>query len=164
MSDIRLVQTDGTEAFSIDFLQTPIGQLDETQALVTAVIIAICSDRRALDADILPNPSDDDRRGWWGDTDAASIWGGWPIGSRLWLLEREKITDSNASQGSTIARVQMYIYECLQQFIANKIVSRVQVDVTRSDIQTIQAIVTLYRGPKAAIQLQFQSLWDEIGT
>ena len=56
--------------------------------------------------DVLPQltaPGDEpDLRGWWGDTDAGTIWGGWPIGTRLWLLSRAKITDSAARQGATI--------------------------------------------------------------
>lgn len=53
--------------------------------LMTPVIVGLFSDRRALDSDPLPDESTD-RRGWWGDSYAT----GRQIGSRLWLLSREK--------------------------------------------------------------------------
>ncbi|WP_324606427.1 phage GP46 family protein [Xenorhabdus nematophila] len=43
------------------------------------------TDRRALDSDELPAGAGTDRRGWWGDTFNTRS-----IGSRLWLLAREK--------------------------------------------------------------------------
>jgi phage gp46-like protein len=162
MPDLKLVQVATPVAVTFDLLQTPIGQLDETDALATAVIVALGTDRRANADDTLPDDDSDDRRGWWGDQDAGRIWQGWPVGSRLWLLERAKITDSAARQGSTVARVDAYIREALRPFIVNKIASRIEVDVERLDIGTIGAIVKMYRGPVALIELRFQSLWSEI--
>jgi phage gp46-like protein len=119
---------------------------------------------RANDDDILPNgEADTDRRGWWADTNADVIWNGWPIGCRLWLLERHKITDNTARQGSTLARIDAYIREALQPFIQQQICSRVDVAVARTELQKIVANITLYRGPLPAIQLQYQALWNEIG-
>jgi phage gp46-like protein len=94
MPDIRVVQFGGTnEAISLDWVLTPAGQLDDSDQLQTALIVALGTDRRANPDDVLPTPDDDDLRGWWGDLDAAAIWSGWPIGTRLWLLSRAKITD-----------------------------------------------------------------------
>ncbi|ELB3891412.1 phage GP46 family protein [Morganella morganii] len=50
----------------------------------TLVIISLFTDRRALDSDVLPDGGTD-WRGWWGDSYQKR-----PIGSRLWLLSREK--------------------------------------------------------------------------
>jgi len=163
--DVRLVQrTDFpivTEV-SCDWLLRDDGTLDDTQALATAVIVALGTDRLADPSDILPNPDDDDRAGWWGDLQAESIWGGWPIGSRLWLLKRAKITDETAFEGSTLRRAEFYIYEALQPFLALRIVSQVYVSVARIDKQRIDALVRLYRGPRTAIELQYQILWEEM--
>jgi phage gp46-like protein len=68
--------------------------------LETAVILSLFTDRLALADDPLPDPSDSDRRGWWADWSAdlgnralgTSNIG--PIGSRLWLLSREKQLNS----------------------------------------------------------------------
>lgn len=54
--------------------------------LVTPVVVALFSDRRAGESDPLPDDAND-RRGWWGDSYAEK---GRLIGSRLWLLSREK--------------------------------------------------------------------------
>jgi phage gp46-like protein len=139
------------------------GTLDETQALQTAVIVALGTDRLADVADALPDPDSTDRRGWWGDMDAALIWpGAWPIGCRLWLLQREKITGVDAQQGSTLTRIKFYIQEALQPFITLRIASGMLVEVMRTDTQRIDVLVRLYRGPKTAIELRYQILWQGI--
>ncbi|SER56778.1 Mu-like prophage protein gp46 [Faunimonas pinastri] len=163
MTDLHLKTGALQDGFTMDLLQTPSGQLDETQALRSAVLVALGTDRTANADDELPDLNSDDRRGWWGDTDAATIWGGWSIGSRLWLLERAKITGQNARSGSTVARVEQYIREALQPFVEKKIASKVTVTAERNGLGRIDARVVIYRGPKSAIELEFQSLWDEIG-
>ena len=55
--------------------------------LVQAVLISLFSWRRSNDDDGVQIPY---RKGWWGDT-FSSISGD-QIGSRLWLLQREKLT------------------------------------------------------------------------
>lgn len=81
---------------TLDWLQTPTGLIDETNELVTAFLVALGSDAAAAASDVLPDPRSDDRRGWWGDLNAAAIWNGWPLGSKLWLLTRAKILDAAA--------------------------------------------------------------------
>ena len=66
------------------------GTLDDRDALASAVIVALGTDRLAEEGDLLPDPDSMDRRGWWGDYDADMVWDGWPIGCRLWLLQREQ--------------------------------------------------------------------------
>jgi phage gp46-like protein len=164
MPDLRLFDIVTPIVVTFDLLQRPDNLIDETEALASAVIVALGTNRRANADDILPNGAEDtDRRGWWADENADAIWNGWPIGSRLWLLDRHKITGFEAHQGSTLARVDSYVREALQPFIQNRIVSRVDVTVTRTALQTIVANVMLYRGPLPTIQLQFQDLWNEIG-
>lgn len=165
MGDVRLVQQGEfpyqTEV-SVDWLLLDDGTLDDTQALATAVIVALGTDGLADVNDTLPDPDSTDRRGWWGDLDATEIWDGWPIGCRLWLLKRDKITDSTAQRGSELVRVENYIYEALQPFIDRKIASRMSVNVTRVDTQRIQAFIRLYRGPQLAVELRYQILWQDI--
>jgi len=163
--DVRLVQS-GVFPYqtdvSVDWWLLGAGTLDETQALATAVIVALGTDRLATVTDILPDPDSSDRRGWWGDLDADVIWNGWPIGCRLWLLHREKITSAQAQQGSTLAKIKFMIQEALQPFIDIRLATAMLVDVERVDTQRINTLVRLYRGPKTAIELQFQILWQDI--
>src|SRR5262245_13278563 len=119
MADIRLVQQVDfpyRHEVAIDWQLLSDGTLDSTQDLCTAVIVALGTDRLALADDILPDPDSTDRHGWWGDLDAELIWGGWPIGTRLWLLRRAKITGPGYRQGATVARVEQYIREAIQPF------------------------------------------------
>jgi phage gp46-like protein len=164
MPDLRLYDIASPFAVTFDLLQKRDGLIDETEALATAVIVALGTNRLALPDDVLPNSDDSDRRGWWADTDADLIWKAWPIGCRLWLIERHKITGFEASQGSTIARIDSYIREALRPFVENQICSSFDVTVTRTELQKIVAQITIWRGPLPAIQLMYQALWAEIGT
>lgn len=161
MPDIRLVPVN-SPIIGMDWLQTPAGLIDEAAELISAVNVALMTDALAGPSDALPDPRSDDRRGWWGDLEAATIWGGWPIGSKLWLLSRAKIVDAGAREGATIARVQQYISQAIQPFVDNKLASRFVVTATQVSSQRIDANVVIYRGPKSAIQLQYQALWDEL--
>jgi len=160
--DIQLVGIDTSDVIMSDWLQTPItGQIVEGAALQAACFVALLSDAIADPADQLPDPNSDDRKGWWADSDAQAIWGGWPIGSRLWLLTRAKIVGSGAAAGATITRVQQYIAAALQPFVDNKICSKFTVTAQQTNSQTIIAHIKMYRGPKTAIALQFQTVWTE---
>jgi phage gp46-like protein len=165
MADIRLVQNTQfpiTTNVGIDWLLLPDGTLDDTQALATAVIMALGTDALASPTDILPDPDSTDRRGWWGDLDAEEIWDGWPIGSLLWLLKRDKIVGAQARTGATVTRVENYIRQAIQPFIDRRIGSELYVKADRVGIERIDALIRIYRGPILEIELRFQVLWDEI--
>jgi phage gp46-like protein len=163
--ELRLKQQFGglIDAVTIDLLQLPTCLLDETKQLETALIVALGTDRLANPEDVLPDINSDDRRGWWGDLDADTIWGGWPIGSRLWLLERASILGPGAKQGSTVGRAETYTRECLQPFLTAGIASKMTVSASRTGTEAITVNAALYRGPKSAVSLTYQTLWDEIG-
>lgn len=162
--DLRLVQNTFFPAYSVsvDFALLDDRSLDERQALATAVIMALGTDRLAEPTNVLPDPDSTDRGGWWGDLDAEEIWNGWPIGSRLWLLKRDKIDDAGSQRGSTVTRIDRYIRECLQPFLDLKIASRLEVKAERTGRNQIEAHVCMYRGPDLIIDLRYQVLWDEL--
>jgi phage gp46-like protein len=164
MPDIRLVQNTFFPKYSvtIDWQLLDDGTLDDTQALATAVVVALGTDRLAAPDDILPDPDSTDRRGWWGDLDAEEIWDGWPIGTRLWLLQREKITGPGAQRGATTVRVEHYIKEAIQPFLDRRIGSRMEVEATRIGRERIDALVRIYRGPVLEIELRYAILWDGV--
>jgi phage gp46-like protein len=161
--DIRLVQSLELPQYqvAVDWRLLDDGTLDETQALATAIIVALGTDALADVDDQLPDPDSTDREGWWGDLDAETIWNGWPIGAKLWLLKRSAIEGPNAQRGSTLARVQNYINSAIQPFVDQRIISTFQVWVQRTDIQRIDALIQIYRGPIQAIELRYAILWDE---
>ena len=168
MPSLRLVAKTGLKTdVTIDVLFKPKAGLDSDIALARAVLVALNTDRLALPDDKLPNPRETNRRGWWGDLDAATIWQGWPIGTRLWLLNRTKITDTNAAQGSTLATAQQYIAEALQPFVDAKICSTFAIDLAvlsgPSGDYGITGTITMVRGPKSSISLAYEDLWAPYG-
>jgi phage gp46-like protein len=165
MPDIRLVQNPAAfprYSIPVDWLLLDDGTLDDTQALATAVIVALGTDRLALPGDILPDPDSTDRAGWWGDMDAKELFNGWPIGSRLWLLKRAKIVGPEDPHGATIILVEQYIREAIQPFIDMRIATSFEVEAWRVGTEQIDAMVVIYRGPKTPVELRFQVLWNEI--
>ena len=130
------------------------GDLVAEGSLRTAVILSLFLDRRADDDDILPNGSDD-RRGWWADTVAPmtdyGIGGGSAsgdhIGSRLWLLSREK------QLAGVLERARHYAEEALTWLVEDGVATAVQVTATnpRQGWLALEVTITLpdtseYRG------------------
>ncbi len=93
---------------------------DMTDSLSRAVVISLFTWQRASQSDEVDN---DQRMGWWGDTFAENK--GDKIGSKLWLLLRQKVTDE------TINRAQEYAYESLKWLIDDGICSDITVNVER---------------------------------
>lgn len=94
--------------------------------LETAVILSLFTDRRARQDDPLPDGSED-RRGWWADAYHPAPLGAPPgegndlIGSRLWLLEREKDTQE------VVNRARDYAEEALQWLVEDGIAEQIEV-------------------------------------
>jgi phage gp46-like protein len=160
--DIRLVENNIFPEYSVtlDWSLLSDGTLDDTQALATAICVALGTNALADDDDILPDPDSPDRCGWWGNLDAAEIWGGWDIGSKLWLLRRSKIVPASPGQASTLALVNNYIRAALQPFVDRKICSSFNVWTSRVNPQRIDALIRIYRGPLREIELRYAVLWD----
>lgn len=79
--------------------------------LVSATFISLFTDRVADPGDTIPDGTSDPR-GWWGDLDQD-----YPIGSRLWLLDRAKQTPEN------LRNAHDYVAEALQWMIDDEIVA-----------------------------------------
>lgn len=95
---------------------------DMTDSLSRAVVISLFTWQRASQSDEVDN---DQRMGWWGDTFAENK--GDKIGSKLWLLLRQKVTDE------TLNRAQEYAYDALKWLIDDGIYSDITVDVERDE-------------------------------
>lgn len=134
------------------------GQLDTTQDLATAVIVSLFSDRLAARSDKL-NYTEDNRRGWWGDTDLQDDHPGDLLGSRLWLLQRRK-SDNHLP---LIARG--YIIEALQWMIDDGVAAKVEATCyfLRGDQSKLGAVVTITRHGQRPVDLSFDWAWQETG-
>ncbi|KAB0583673.1 phage GP46 family protein, partial [Edwardsiella anguillarum] len=100
--------------------------------LARSVVISLFTWRRAM-----PDDNSDIPMGWWGDS--------WPVvqndryGSRLWLLQRRKLTNSLVNIVST------YIRESLQWMLDDGIATRIDIDVQRTGINALGNSITIWR-------------------
>jgi phage gp46-like protein len=162
MSDIRIINVTNLEGIWADWLLKPNNSLDESEELANLVKVALLTWGLAAIDDVLPDPDSTDRCGWWGDLDAETIWDGWSIGSKIWLLSRAKITPAEASEGSTLTRAAQYCRTALQPLIDKKICTKFDVTAMRNGTEQIDVWITIYRGPLMQIELRFQNLWAGI--
>lgn len=116
--------------------------------LTRAVIISLFTWRRALPDD----PVEGIRWGWWGDgLDGLT---NDRIGSRLWLLGREKLTLS------TINRAREYAEEALQWMLDDGVASRVTVTTERRGLDALALRALIERDNEAPIDLRFDNAWS----
>lgn len=92
MADIAIVWRNGRGNLALNGPDLLTGN-----SIETAVIISLFTDRRAQPSDPIPDGTTD-RRGWWADSFRKR-----PIGSRLWLLGREKTLESVLERAKTYA-------------------------------------------------------------
>lgn len=122
------------------------------RGLETAIAVSLFTDRRADPDDVLPDPAGT-RRGWWGDVVPPTVDGtpaeGDLIGSRLWLLSREKIVPE------TIARARTYAREALQWLIDDGVAARVDVDVQAKPGGVLALAITVHRPDGSAANYDY---------
>ena len=118
----------------------------------SAVIISLFTERRANPDDSLPSSADTDRRGWWGDNFSATQSD--RIGSRLWLLGREK------QLSKVLQRAVEYSKESLQWLIDDGIAKAIEVraEIVRAGILGVEIIITRPSG--ANQKFQFDDIWS----
>ena len=149
MTDIRTVWD--ADRLSVDWLLDNDGAgpgLDDERDLETAVIISLFSDRLADADDRLPDESGD-RRGWWADTAAEEG----PIGSRLWLISREKQTDE------TRRRAESYAEEALAWLIEDRVAERVEVSAAWLEPGFLSLHVIVYRSDGGPLERRWDFVW-----
>ncbi len=153
MTDIALLFDPATQSADIAVSN---GGLATDDGLRTAIIISLFTDARARDDDTLPEPGAD-RRGWWGDcfNDDPND----RIGSRLWLLEREKLTEATRLKARDICR------EALAWLVDDGVASAVDVEtaivpVTAADSTGALAIAISITRPQGPGRQRFDFVWD----
>lgn len=116
--------------------------------VTTALLISLFTDRIADVDDIIPDGTTDPR-GWWGDDVASG-----PIGSRLWLLFREKQTKE------TLQRAYDYIVEAIQWMIDDKVVARFDINVSWVARGQMGAEITAFKQDGAIVPNAFTWAWQ----
>jgi phage gp46-like protein len=134
------------------------GDLITDEGLETAVIISLFTDKRAADDDLLLDDRYKERRGWWGDLINPEVEGD-EIGSKLWLLDREKTTKSS------LQKTDQYIKDALQWMLEDGVITKVETQVERqgnigNDILAMQ--VTIYKADGREIALNYSYQWESV--
>jgi len=120
---------------------------DELEQLRDAVVISIFTWRRSNDGDL---PADAFRWGWWSDT-----YNNFRIGSRLYLLHREKISEA------LLQKIDSIVAEALQWMIDDDVVSEVLINSQRIGVGTIQTSITIIRNSETLLTLDFDNIWKQ---
>jgi phage gp46-like protein len=134
---------------AFDLGRAPPG-LAEDDGLETAVILSLFTDRRAEDDDIIPDGTAD-RRGWWADA--------WPeiagdrIGSRLWLLSREK------QRREVLNRAREYAREALAWLVADGIARAIEVEAEIARPGVLGLSVRIDRPARPPARYRFDLFW-----
>jgi len=148
MSDIKTTFIDWEQGadFSLDGLG-----LTEDDGLETAVIISLFTDRRATADDSIPDGSSD-RRGWWADEFAAV--NNDLIGSRLWLLSREK------QLPAVLVKAQAYAQEALQWLVDDGVAESVTVLASNPASGVLGLQVDISRPQQPVTRYLFTTFWS----
>lgn len=119
--------------------------------LETAVLISLFTDAAATD-DEMARAGVQQRRGWWGD--AWSDIPGDVMGSKLWLLRREKRT------AATLARAQGYARDALMWLVEDGVADSVSViaEAVGTDVLALQVQIT--RKQRPAARYRFNAFWQ----
>ncbi|MCP1376052.1 phage GP46 family protein [Dyella lutea] len=126
------------------------GALQSGDDITTAALISLFTDRQATASDPLPDASGD-RRGWWGDLDEDV-----PIGSRLWILSRSKLTQQVALAAKG------YMAEALQWLIDDGVAASVEVTTAIQGRSQLAAVVVIKQSNGQLRTLQFNWAWDQL--
>lgn len=116
--------------------------------LARAVVNSLFSWRRAAESDETPGMS---KEGWWADTFS----NGDEFGSRLWLLQRAKLTDE------ALLKAKEYVREALQWLIDDAVVGRIDVDVVRNGVDRMDMSVVLIKPDQSSLDMRFQNVWEK---
>ncbi|MBK3797866.1 phage tail protein [Azospirillum brasilense] len=138
----RTVVIDGV-ALSLD--------LTTGDPLVRAVLMSLFTWARAQPGDVLPA---DRRMGWWGDTFPTVA--GDRIGSRLWLLSREKLLPE------TLRRAREYAEEALAWLVTDGVAQRVEVTADRRGADGLTLTCRIWRRDGTPVDLRFDDAWEAI--
>lgn len=155
-ADVRTAWSPATAPFRGDWLIAPPGMATDHN-LETAVMLSLWTDASAHADDVIPDGTDD-RRGWWGNWQRPEEI---ELGSRLWLLEREKSTEE------TRRRAEEYAAEALQWMLDDHVAIRVDVAASYAEIaptppSTLRLQIRITRYDGTVYERRFTWAWDEL--
>lgn len=148
INDIALfIEDDGDFGNKFSF-ETANGDLKTEEGLRTAVIVSLFTDARATVDEVFPNT---EKRGFWGD--ALSDIVGDRMGSKLWLLDREKQTNE------TRVRAEQYALDALQWLIDDGVASKVDASASFPAAKSLLLDIVITRPSGENINYTFDNAW-----
>jgi phage gp46-like protein len=127
--------------------------LSTDSGLETAVVISLFTDRRAESDDTLPGWSGD-RRGWWADV--YSEYENDRIGSRLWLLAREKTLPA------VLERAKEYAREALAWMIEDGLAAEIHVEAERGRNDILGLSIDIVKPSRELVNFTYQDIWESM--
>lgn len=137
-----------TQDLSIQVDGADTSLLSLEKPLVRAVVISLFTWRRAAPSDAAEGV----RWGWWADGMDGQA--NDRIGSRLWLLVREKLT------ASTLIRAREYAQESLQWLIDDGVATRITCTAERRGLDGLALRAVVERDNAAPLDLRFEDVWS----
>lgn len=131
MTDIALTWIEGQGDIAIEQ-----DELVLDDSLTNAIIISLFTDLRV-----------DGQRGWWGDSFDR------PIGSKLWLLNREK------QLAEVLEDAKAYAEEALQWLIDDKLVQAIEVTASNPETALLLLSVAIKLNDGSTEQREFKAIW-----
>ncbi len=122
------------------------GDLQEGNDIDTAILISLFTDRLARADDDFEG---DDRRGWWGDVDQD-----YPVGSRLWLLRRQKLTVATANKAEN------YASEALKWLIDDGVVASITPVTQIVYPNRLNLVITYQKPGLSAVTKRYFWVWE----
>ncbi|WP_447832005.1 phage GP46 family protein [Aeromonas salmonicida] len=122
--------------------------LRQDDGLATLVLQILFTDTRADPSDVLPDGTND-RRGWIGDTFADEPWG-----SKLWLLDRSKLTTDVRNKAVTYAQT------ALERHLKPDYAKQVVVTGAIPQLQMLQLDIAITRPDGSAMTLSIKQRWE----
>lgn len=129
---------------SFDIAFDENGDIETADQLDTAIKMSLFCERRAAPAEM---PAPELRRGWIGNEATP----GFEIGSKLWLYEQARLTQTNLNGIETEARVG------LEWFLEDGIALGIQTEISPTEL-----IATLER-PNSEVSTVYYKLWEGTG-
>jgi len=126
---------------------TPAG-LRQDDGLETMVLQILFTDIRADDSDVLPDGTDD-LRGWVGDTFSDQAWG-----SKLWLLDRSKLTTDVRNKAVTYAQT------ALDRHLKPDYASSVVVTGSIPQFQLLQLDIAITKRDGSVMSMSIKQRWE----
>jgi len=143
MVDIAFKQNEALD-FTV-LINGPDLQTDD--GLRTAIIISLFTDRLVGEDEAIPDGTNN-RRGWWADAFAQPA--GDLMGSRLWLLNREKQVDE------VLERSREYAEESLQWLLTDNVASKIEVETEWVKRSTVGILIRVFKANAEPFEQTFE--------